>query len=76
MIVPIKVTDKGEHYFEIPDEYLDELGWQAGDSVIWTQSEDGSFSQLRKRKMSHSNGYGYAKIHFWHFVTQKCPIMR
>ncbi|WP_367971641.1 hypothetical protein RJD38_14995 [Vibrio scophthalmi] len=48
MIVTIKVTDEGEHYFEIPDEYLDELGWQAGDSVIWTQNEDGSFSLTKK----------------------------
>ncbi|MFG0389189.1 AbrB/MazE/SpoVT family DNA-binding domain-containing protein [Vibrio sp. zbq_2] len=44
MIVPIKVADDGEHYFEIPDEILKELGWQAGDSVIWTQNKDGSFS--------------------------------
>ncbi|WP_181137824.1 hypothetical protein [Vibrio jasicida] len=51
MIVTIKVTDEGEHYFEIPDEYLDELGWQAGDSVIWTQNEDGSFSLTRKEKL-------------------------
>ncbi|MCG9752070.1 hypothetical protein L1D54_16455 [Vibrio brasiliensis] len=51
MIVPIKVTDEGEHYFEIPDEYLDELGWQAGDSVIWVQNDDGSFSLTRKEKL-------------------------
>ncbi|HGY9582255.1 TPA: hypothetical protein ACOJQP_000627 [Vibrio harveyi] len=44
MIVPIKVTEQGEHYFEIPDEYLKELDWQVGDSVIWTQNSDGSFS--------------------------------
>lgn len=44
MVVPIKVNDKGEHYFKIPDVYLDELGWQASDSVIWTQNKDGSFS--------------------------------
>ncbi|MGR5540708.1 hypothetical protein ACPV5V_19240 [Vibrio campbellii] len=64
MIVPIKVTDEGEHYFEIPDEYLDELSWQAGDSVIWTQNEDGSFS-LTKR---NSNGYGLNKD-----ATKICP---
>ena len=38
MIVPIKVTDEGEHYFEIPEQYLKELGWSAGDIVIWTQT--------------------------------------
>lgn len=44
MIVPIKITDEGEHYFEIPDQYLEELGWSAGDIVVWTQNDDGSFS--------------------------------
>lgn len=52
MIVPIKVTDEGEHYFEIPDEYLKELDWQPGDSVIWTQNEDGSFSLTKKENES------------------------
>ncbi len=52
MIVTIKVTDEGEHYFEIPDEYLKELDWQAGDSVIWTQNEDGSFSLTKKENKS------------------------
>ncbi|HDY8001428.1 hypothetical protein ABRZ87_05990 [Vibrio vulnificus] len=51
MIVTIKVTDEGEHYFEIPNEYLKELDWQAGDSVIWIQNEDGSFSLTRKEKL-------------------------
>ncbi|BBM66922.1 hypothetical protein ACAS43_000700 [Vibrio parahaemolyticus] len=53
MIVPIKVTEQGEHYFEIPDEYLDELGWQTGDSVIWTQNSDGSFSLTKKENESY-----------------------
>ncbi|MDP5253309.1 MULTISPECIES: hypothetical protein [unclassified Vibrio] len=44
MIVPIKVTDEGEHYLEIPQQYLEELGWSTGDIVIWTQNDDGSFS--------------------------------
>ncbi|EOD9427451.1 TPA: hypothetical protein RQJ81_002436 [Vibrio vulnificus] len=47
MKVTIKVNDKGEHYFEIPDEYLKELEWKDGDKVIWTKNEDGSFSLSR-----------------------------
>ncbi|WP_260338296.1 hypothetical protein [Vibrio ponticus] len=62
-IVPIKVTEQGEHYFEIPDEYLEELDWQIGDSVIWTQTKMEAF-HLLKKKMSHSNGCGCTKIHF------------
>ncbi|EIT6973928.1 hypothetical protein ACFJZ3_003864 [Vibrio vulnificus] len=52
MIVPIKVADNGEHYFEIPDEYLEELGWQVGDSVILTQNHDKSFSLTKKENES------------------------
>lgn len=44
MIVPIKVTDEGEHYLEIPQHYLEELGWSTGDIVIWTQNDDDIFS--------------------------------
>ncbi len=44
MRVPIKVTEKGEHYFEIPDDYLKDLDWQEGDEIIWTVNKDGSFS--------------------------------
>ncbi|WP_173399908.1 hypothetical protein [Vibrio owensii] len=51
MTVQIKVTDEGEHYFEIPDGFLKELNWQVGDSVIWTQNEDGSFSLTKKEKL-------------------------
>ncbi|WMP07555.1 hypothetical protein [Vibrio parahaemolyticus] len=52
MIVPIKVTDEGEHYFEIPEQYLEELGWSAGNIVVWTQNDDGSFS-LAKSEDAH-----------------------
>jgi len=34
MVVTIKVTNQSEHYFEIPDEYLAELTWQADDSNL------------------------------------------
>ena len=52
MIVPIKVTDEGEHYFEIPDEYLEELDWKVGDEVIWTQNDDGSYSLTKSGNTS------------------------
>ncbi|MEZ9103429.1 hypothetical protein AB4085_03055 [Vibrio cyclitrophicus] len=44
MRVPIKVTEKGNHYFEIPDEFLKELDWQEGDEITWKDNQDGSFS--------------------------------
>lgn len=32
----------------LPLEMLQELGWEPGDTLIWTDNEDGTFS-LRKR---------------------------
>jgi bifunctional DNA-binding transcriptional regulator/antitoxin component of YhaV-PrlF toxin-antitoxin module len=47
MRVPTKVTEKGEHYFEIPDDSLKDLNWQEGDEIIWTENKDGSFSLIK-----------------------------
>lgn len=44
MRVAIKVTENGEHYFEISDEYLKALDWREGDEITWTENKDGSFS--------------------------------
>lgn len=69
MIVTIKVTDEGEHYFEIPDEYLKGLNQQAGDSAIWTQNADGSFSLVKKESESQQ------WLQLYKNVRQICPIV-
>ena len=38
----------GEMYFKIPDEMWDELDWEIGDTIMWTDNGDGSYT-LRKK---------------------------
>ena len=43
-----KVEDYiGELFFKIPDELIEELGWEVDDKITWIDNNDGSFS-LRK----------------------------
>ena len=43
-----KVEDYiGELFFKIPDELIEELGWEVDDKISWIDNNDGSFS-LRK----------------------------
>ncbi|MGR5556322.1 AbrB/MazE/SpoVT family DNA-binding domain-containing protein [Vibrio fortis] len=51
MRIPIKVTETGERYFEIPDEYIDELDWREGDEITWTVNKDGSFSLTKSNEV-------------------------
>ncbi|WP_169720156.1 AbrB/MazE/SpoVT family DNA-binding domain-containing protein [Aliagarivorans taiwanensis] len=44
MRVIIQENEDGEPFFEIPEEYLKELGWKEGDEVVWTHNPDGSLS--------------------------------
>lgn len=36
-----------EVFFKIPDELIEELGWEVDDNITWIDNGDGSFS-LRK----------------------------
>lgn len=43
-----KVEDYiGELFFKIPDELIEELGWEIDDKVVWIDNNDGTFN-LRK----------------------------
>ncbi|MGR5347247.1 hypothetical protein [Vibrio mediterranei] len=44
MKVPVKTTDDGEMYFNLPPEKMSELGWKEGDVLEWVDNGDGSFS--------------------------------
>lgn len=41
--------DDGSTYIELPSEVVEELGWQPGDVIMWSENEDGSYS-LKKEK--------------------------
>jgi hypothetical protein len=37
-----------EHYLEFPDELMEQVGWNVGDTLKWTSHEDGSWSIAKK----------------------------
>lgn len=41
----------------LPDDLLQDVGWQAGDTIEWTDNKDGSWSMKKKvrTKMLHIN---------------------
>ena len=48
MIVELKEDpETGELYFNIPDEMLEQLGWQEGDTLVW-EIQDQSVSVKKK----------------------------
>jgi bifunctional DNA-binding transcriptional regulator/antitoxin component of YhaV-PrlF toxin-antitoxin module len=44
----------GEPYIQLPDELMEGRDWQEGDTIVWTEQEDGSFL-LRKLQDDSSN---------------------
>lgn len=47
MRVQVKTDKEGEPIIEIPQEWLEELGWQEGDELKWVKNEDDSFSLFK-----------------------------
>ena len=42
--------DTGDAILPLPQEMLDRLGWVEGDTVNWTENEDGSWSLSKVEK--------------------------
>jgi hypothetical protein len=48
-VTTVKYDSKtGEYYLEFPPELLNQVGWDFGDTLIWKDNEDGSFSLEKK----------------------------
>lgn len=48
-VTTVKYDSKtGDYYLEFPPELLNQLGWDFGDTLIWKDNEDGSFSLEKK----------------------------
>ena len=43
-IATIKERDNGELYLEFPDELMEEMGWNEGDTLEWKDNGDGSWT--------------------------------
>lgn len=53
-ITTIQEADNGGLYIDLPDEMLDELGWDIHDDLIWVIEDDGAII-LRKNTDDSSN---------------------
>lgn len=45
--IPVEVDEHGEYYITFPDDLMDDLGWQEGDTLEWSEDIDASII-LRK----------------------------
>lgn len=44
----VKENGNGELYIELPDELMEEMGWDENTELVWTVYDDGKIG-LRKR---------------------------
>ncbi len=50
----VKEGEHGELYIELPDERMEEMGWDENTELVWTVYDDGKIG-LRKRTDDSSN---------------------
>jgi hypothetical protein len=50
----VKEDEQGELYIELPDELMEEMGWDENTELVWTVYDDGKIG-LRKRTDDSSN---------------------
>lgn len=43
-IATIKERENGELYLEFPEELMEEMGWNEGDTLEWKDNGDGSWT--------------------------------
>jgi bifunctional DNA-binding transcriptional regulator/antitoxin component of YhaV-PrlF toxin-antitoxin module len=41
-------AETDEHYIEFPPEVLEGTGWKEGDTLVWTDNKDGSWTLTKK----------------------------
>ena len=45
----IKRYPNGEQYIEFTDEEMQAVGWNPGDTIVWKDNEDGSYTLSKKK---------------------------
>jgi hypothetical protein len=48
MIVKLEQDENGDLVLPLSDELLQSVGWKIGDTVVWKDNEDGSWSMSKK----------------------------
>lgn len=49
----IKLYDDGEHYLEFSDEEMNYLGWKEGDTIVWNDNGNGTYTLTKKEDNEH-----------------------
>jgi hypothetical protein len=44
----VKETEDGELYIDLPDELMEQMGWNEDTELVWAESEDGSWILKKK----------------------------
>lgn len=52
-IIDVQETDDGDCFVQLPDELIEDLGWQEGDVLAWKPKDDG----LILWKINSANDY-------------------
>jgi len=47
--------ESGDLIMPIPDELMDKMNWQIGDTVIWKDNQDGTWSLSKKEADTKDN---------------------
>ena len=53
-------NEDGEQCLQLTDKLLKELDWKEGDTLVWTDNKNGTFS-LTKREVMHSTPLDHSK---------------
>jgi bifunctional DNA-binding transcriptional regulator/antitoxin component of YhaV-PrlF toxin-antitoxin module len=57
LVVEVQKDENGELYIELSDEFLEDVGWKIGDTLTWTETEDGKLI-LKKEEDDDTNDSG------------------
>jgi len=45
---PVEADSDGELYLVFPDELMDAMQWNEGDTLVWNDNEDGTWTLTKK----------------------------
>jgi len=48
-------SNTGDHYLQFTPDMLAQVGWDFGDTIIWKDNQDGSFTLSKKMDSETSN---------------------
>lgn len=48
-------SNTGEHYLQFTPDMLSQVGWDFGDTIVWSPNENGSWSLTKKMDNESSN---------------------